>query len=220
MTDTGGVITTNAETGVTTLDVPSPQSISRVDQLKSDQQFMQQYMSGDKVAIATMGDAIKHSLPALEPVQTAPAAPEPAQQPQQQQTEYSGEYVSSDDFKLNFSNASGLDLDVMTEANVQVNELIYSLQAPRELAQPVFDRLLSLSKQYGDDPMRDAEERQASLHTQLRASWGEQYQQRMDAVIAALEAHPELDEAIYASGGWGDYWTIDTLSRVALKELR
>ena len=57
-----------------------------------------------------------------------------------------------------------------------------------------------------------------ALDKQLRTSWGEQYEAKMSAVLGLLEQHEELDTALYESGSWGDFWTLDTLSRVALKE--
>lgn len=183
--------------GVEVLDVPSGE-ISQMDALKSDDAFMEKYLSGDKVAVAQMGEAITNDQGIDQP-----------------SVDQGTEPVAVEGVQVNFGAAAqDLSMESLVQLNQDANEIIGSLQVPSELVQPFYDHVMSIGKEYGADPERGAEARRAVLHEELQHQWGSDYESKMDKVVATLNAHPELDEFLYSSGAWADPWTISTLARV------
>jgi hypothetical protein len=209
---TGGEYKTG-EQGQTILDVPDATATNPVDSLKADPAYIERYLNGDPAAINQMSQAVKGIAPALEPA--TPASAEPQAHYEQQQPEQSGDVTAQADIQLDFSAFKDADTEVLVEANKLANDLAFSLQAPKELVAPVFNRLVEVNAEYGGDPERDAESRLEALHKELERKWGDNYQSRMDSVVQVLNDHPELDEILYDTGAWSDVWTIETLANVA-----
>ena len=179
-----GVITTDPDTGVQTLDVPSPESISPVEKLKSDPEFVSRYLDGDKAAMAEMTSA-RH------------AEQEQIDAPAEQ--EYQGAGIPLDFGGI----AKHLSIDEMRETQLEAADYMNRYGFTKEDTQFLFSRIVENTKQSIDN-LEPEEVRRDRVHQSLRNQWGNSFDANFSKLIQTLEADPALDELLADSGAWAD----------------
>lgn len=191
-----GEITTD-EHGNQTLGLPSADSISPLDQLKSDPAFVERYLAGDKAAAAQMLSAMQ---PALQPVQTQEATP--ALQPVEVLDATTTPAMFNDEpYSLNFGElARGMSVEDMQQTNHDAVRYLHEYNLEPQQLQTLFDRISVNSR----TPIEDADAARDTALGELQRQWGADYESNLDAVYNALQADPELDELLYATGSWAD----------------
>ena len=141
-------VTTN-EQGDNVYDVPSPENMSLLDQLKSDPGFVDRYLNGDQDAMNEMSAAMKNQAPALSPPQeideTINTTPEPESQGYQSAEEPGDrEYHAEKEIQLNFGmldDMENMDTSILHEANLEAKAIAQKYDVPDQMAQPFFNAL-------------------------------------------------------------------------------
>jgi len=201
-----GEITTDA-VGNQVLDLPSPDSLSRVDALKSNAEFVNRYLSGDKSAQFEMSAAIREqNAPALEPVQTEASSPTLAHA--QEPTTQGPAMYQDAPFSLNFGElARSMSIEQMQQSNHEAVSFMERYGIGGEEMNGLFGRVLSNAQ----TPIEDAEAAKEATLAALQEQWGKDYQRNLDAIFDVLAADEELDQLLVNTGSWSDPFILNSI---------